>query len=218
MHKTLIAICVAAVVLGAFLFLNADGHPVYLVRPQLYSHNPNFPDYPGVEINYKRVQHKLWFHNWIHGWPLAGLARVGVLPVGYKGELLKRKGIAAPQALTSRWPFDNVPWYHTNYTALSVNALIMTIVTLDVFLFSRRLLENRFQLSISMLLTIVFMVAIMASFRNLLFAQLDWYEGVAITLVVTCILATLIRFIHACVRTGLSRFNGPKHESICELN
>ncbi len=213
MLKTLVSICVAAVVLGAFLFLNADGHPVYLVRAPLYSHNPNLPTFPGLEVNYRRVRHQ----NWIHGWPIAGLLRVGVLPVGYNGELLERV-VRRPTARTSRWPIDNVPWYHTNYTAFVINTLIMTIVTSDVFLFSRRILANRLRLSISMLLAILFIVAVMSSFRVILFAQLDWYELTAAVVVVACILATSIRFVLGSTRMVLNRLKRPKQESIGELN
>lgn len=207
MLKTIIPTFVALVVLSSFLFLNADGHPVYLVRAPLYSHNPNFPTFPGAEINYKRTK----ISNWIHGWPIAGLLRVGRLPVGYNGELLKRIN-TAPSAYTSRWPFDNVPWYHTNYTAFVINALFMTIVTIDAFLFTRGLLANRLKLSISMLMAGLLIVSVVLSLRVILFVQLDWLERTAVAVVVGCGLITAIRLILGSIRMAGHRLQQPKNE------
>lgn len=215
MIKTLIATFVSIVVLTAFLFLNADGHPVYLVRAPLYSHNPNFPDFSGFEVNPKRIPNHKHFGR-LHGWPIAGLLRVGRLPVGYDGELLP-KSISGPSATTSRWPFDKAPWDHTNYKALAVNALIMSVVTVNVFFSTKGMLARRFRLSISWLLAILFVVAVISAYRTVLFVHLDWQERSAVLIAVFATLATTIRFIHAYTRFVLNRLKRPKKESIGEL-
>ena len=211
MLRTLIATCVAAVVLGAFLFLNADGNHVYLVRVPLYSiHGSNFA-VPSISfgVNHRNIPNAGNF-SWIHGWPVAGLHRPQLV--------FKRLNGAVPLVRTSRWPFDRASWYHANYTALAINALIMTIVTIDAFLSTRRLLANRLRLSISTLLAILFIFAVVSSLRDILFVQLDWQERTAVFVVVVCILVTLIRFVLGSTRMVLNRFKRQKQEQAFEMN
>lgn len=217
MLKMLIAICVATIVLGAFLFLNADGNPVYLARAPLYSHNPNYPSFPGFEVDYQRIRSSSLIPNRIHGWPIAGLLRVGVLPVAYKGEQLP-KAISGPIIISSRWPFDKAPWDHTKDTALAVNALIMAIVTIDVLLAINRLLTKGFRFSISMLLKVILIAAVISVLRDILFTRLDWQERTAVIIVSVCILATAIRLILGSIRMVLNRLRRPKHEPVAELS
>ncbi|TWT98549.1 hypothetical protein Pla52n_50650 [Stieleria varia] len=191
LRNNLIPIAAAIVTLSAFAIVNADGQPLHLLRFPLQSRNPNLPSFQDYKVPQERVFNS-GGGNWIHGWPFAGLFRIGVYPVGKKGQPSARS-FPAPFAAYSRWPFDNCPWDHVNVYALLLNAALAIFVTCDTYVWVRDGGLTRYRFSITSLFAATLFVALLVTCRKLFLDTHDIYEMTAILIALSCTIAALIR-------------------------
>lgn len=187
--KTLFSIVVAVAVLSAFAFLNADGQPTYLLRFPLKSQNPNLPSFDGFKLPQKRV-FNTGEGNWMHGWPFAGLLRLGVYPLGHKGETAQRH-FSGPLGSYSRWPFDDSPWDHTNIYAFIFNVIIAIVAAYGASVYAFKLATNEFRLSILLLLELTLVAAVLVTFRRYILDTFDMTEAISLIVAFGAITITL---------------------------
>ena len=215
MKTTLLPVIVGVVVFSAFIFLNADGQPLHLLRFPLNSRNPNLPSLTSYKLPHERT-FNTGDGNWIHGWPFGGLLRVGIFPIGHKGEPTKRS-ISGPFGSYSRWPFDDSPWDHINLYALLINAGLAIVVAGDAYASTNNIASTQFQFSIRFLLSAAFVVAVLVTLRRYILDVHDLFEGVALVIAFSAVTVTVLRSVMAVGSVIVSFFifqvQGHKHDT-----
>lgn len=185
----LVPVSAALLVFSAFAFLNADGQRVHLLRFPLQSRDPDLPSFEGYEFPEDPRIINTGDGNWFHGWPFAGLLRVGVYSLGDARTVLR------PHGFYSRWPIDDSPWDHINVYAWSINFAIALVVSLDTYFSAKKCVARRSQVTIMVLLKATLVVAVLMTFRRFLLDVHDVIETVTMTVALTGITVTLTRVI-----------------------
>ena len=126
----------------------------------------------------------------MHGWPFAGLLRVGVYPLGRKGETAQRH-FSGPIGSYSRWPFDDSPWDQTNIYAFLFNVIIAIVAAYGASVYAFKLATNEFRLSILLLLELTLVAAVLVTLRRYILDTFDITEAISLIVAFGAITITL---------------------------